>query len=84
MAGVCNPRVRVTDHRVRVINPRVRALCDTAVRMTSQLSCHDVRVRVMMTALYCFIPWFLKHRIQNRNEVNRAISSQDVKQCHED
>ena len=37
-----------------------------------------------MMALFCFIPWFLKHRIQNKNDVNRAISSQDVEQCHED
>ena len=37
---VINPRVRVTNPSVRVINPRVRALCHTAVMMTSR--CHSM------------------------------------------
>ena len=37
-----------------------------------------------MTALFCFIPRFLKHWIQNKNDVIRSISSRDVEECHDD
>ena len=66
MAGVCNPRVRV-------INPQGLGSLSYSCEDDVSVSRHDVRIRVTMTAVF-FIPLFLKHRIQNKNDANRAIT----------